>query len=941
MATTEHTINDALAKILRETRHAWRDSHIVSSENTGMLKGSNKRPDILILEPNVSPVVIETEVQPASTVEIEAISRLGEKVRTTGKTILSSIAVRLPIRLREKFGTSLDDELLNAYDLEIALYTGTNSSEFVRFPKSGWITGNIATLSILSQSASIPPEIIEEAANQLVSGVSEAAGILEDIAHNHPGAIHKISEELRQEDGEQTRRMAATIIANAFVFHESLVGGPEDLNDVKTLEELRDLNGKISKTSVLSEWRKILKVNYWAIFDIARRILEVIPIPESASLMEIFAETAEKLLQNRLMRSHDLTGAVFQRLIADRKFLAAYYTTPASASLLVGLAISSKKTPNNANWENDRDVKNLRVADFACGTGTLLTTAYQRISQLHELKGGNSEANHPQMMASALVGCDVLPAAAHLTASMLSGAHPTIKYKKSSILTVAYGKHADGSIALGSLDLLNEQGTFEILAITAKAIGGTGESEKDTWLLLPHSSFDLVIMNPPFTRATGHEGKKVGVHNPMFAAFSASAEDQRLMAKATVKLTKGTSAHGNAGEASIFLVLSHFKLKTDGVMALIMPLSLMSGEAWENSRLLLSKNYSELILVSIAGAKDSEMSFSADTDMGECMIVGRKTKQNEKRATFVVLKERPKISLLGMNAAEQITKLISERNMRKIEDGPVGGTSLYFGDEVIGQVINAPLPESGGWNLARIADLSLAQTAYQLANEKSVWLPTMNKAQTFEIPITTVGEIGIIGPYHMDINGRTPKGEIRGPFNVRSLPPNTVPTYPILWSHTAENERTIQFEADSEGIQVIAKNVQEQQIIDEKINNILESASNCHFNQNFRFNSQSTGMQYTSRRTIGGRAWLSIQLDSSELEKVLVLWANTSLGLLLYWWHSNKQQSGRGSIGKTALQSLPVLDVTVLSSQQIDKACSLFEEFKQSVLLPKCALTFS
>jgi hypothetical protein len=40
-----------------------------------MLKGSTKRPDILVLEPNVSPVVIETEVLPAVTVEMEAITR--------------------------------------------------------------------------------------------------------------------------------------------------------------------------------------------------------------------------------------------------------------------------------------------------------------------------------------------------------------------------------------------------------------------------------------------------------------------------------------------------------------------------------------------------------------------------------------------------------------------------------------------------------------------------------------------------------------------------------------------------------------------------------------------------------------------------------------------------------------------------------------------------
>lgn len=59
--------------------------------------------------------------------------------------------------------------------------------------------------------------------------------------------------------------------------------------------------------------------------------------------------------------------------------------------------------------------------------------------------------------------------------------------------------------------------------------------------------------------------------------------------------------------------------------------------------------------------------------------------------------------------------------------------------------------------------------------------------------------------------------------------------------------------------------------------------------------SQSTGMQFTPRPTIGGRAWLSIKLPSVELEKALVLWANTSLGLLLRWWHSNKQQSGRGA----------------------------------------------
>ncbi len=465
--------------------------------------------------------------------------------------------------------------------------------------------GNIVDMSILIQSASIPPAVIEQAADSLVSGVSEAAALLSDMAYTHPAAIRKICEELRQQDGEQTWRMATTILANALVFHESLARGPGELGDVRTLDEITAVGSAAVKSAIIEEWYKILKVNYWPIFDIARRILEVIPADNAKPLLRRLMMTASELIENRLMRSHDLTGAVFQRLIADRKFLAAYYTTPAAAALLVGLAIHSDRTPGKGLWSNPDDVKNLRIADFACGTGTLLSTAYQRISQLHEAAGGDAEALHPSMMAAALVGCDVLPAAAHLTASMLAGAHPNVKYIQSSILTVAYGPTSDGGVALGSLELLDPQRPFEIIAVTAKAAEGMGETEKELWSSLPHESFDLVIMNPPFTRDTDHEASRAETRNPMFGAFGSTAEQQRAMAQAAERLLRGTSAHGNAGEASAFLVLADRKLKNGGTLALVMPLSLISGEAWESSRQLLRKSYSDLVFVSIAGARDN------------------------------------------------------------------------------------------------------------------------------------------------------------------------------------------------------------------------------------------------------------------------------------------------------------------------------------------------
>ena len=932
MALTEHTINDALAAALRGTRHVWQNS-VVNSENTGMLKDSSERPDILVKEANVSPVVIETEVIPALTVESDAVSRLGKKVRDTGRTLLSSIAVRMPERWRKASPSSLSTDIAVASDLQMALYTGISPSDAVRWPNSGWVNGTVADLSILTQSASVPPAVIKDATDQLESGVTESAGLLEEMANSNPGAVNKISEGLRQGDGGQTRRMATTIMANAFVFHDTLAGGPGELAEVRSLDALRSAHG-LSKSAVLAEWRKILKVNYWPIFDIARRILEVIPTSHSKLLIERLADTAARLLENQLMRSHDLTGAVFQRLIVDRKFLAAFYTTPASAAFLTGLAIPAHEPPAGGSWADPEAVRNLRIADFACGTGTLLTTAYQRIRQLHELAGGDAEQLHPDMMAQSLIGCDVLPAAAHLTASMLSGAHPTVKYSQSSILTVSYGKRQDGVPALGSLDLLDPQKPLEVLNITAKTAEATGESEQQTWSSLPDKKFDFVIMNPPFTRDTGHEGRKIGVSNPMFAAFSFSKEEQKLMARATQLLTQGTSAHGNAGEASMFLVLADQKLKTDGVLALVMPLSLLSGPAWEKSRLLLRRSYTDIVVASIAGTQNAEFSFSADTGMGECLIIGRKSGTESKRATFVILNERPTFPMLGAGAARQIRDLMIGGQLRKLEAGPFGGTEILFGDDVVGQVLDAPLPASGGWNLSRVADLGLAQAAYQITEKHRLWLPGIVQSDAVGLPVTRVGTIGQIGPYHADVIGQTASGGIRGPFERRKIQSDAAPTYPILWAHDAEREKFLSFEGDSEGIPRQGATGKEQAMVNQRVIEVCATASHCHFNQNFQFNSQPTAMQYTQRRTIGGRAWLSIQLPTADQEKALVLWGNTSMGLLLHWWHANKQQAGRGNIGKFSLQGLHILDVTALKPKSLAAAATLFDQICKKPLLP-------
>ena len=933
MATIEETINYEIAELLKKTRFAWRGDGVIFSETTRLFADSSGlRPDMLILEPFTAPVVIESEFLPAQTVEAEALGRLGKELRGSAKSVLSAIALRLPQRFRDMQGASLRQAILSARDMEFAQFSGRSPDKHSRSPHSGWLTGGLHELSLLTQSATMPPFLVDEAANILEVGVNAAANDLKDIEQQYPAAIRNIAVELNQQDSIQTRRMAMTILVNAFLFHEHLAGGRGELGKVKSVDLLEDELGQVHRVAVLREWRKILQVNYWPIFDIACRILENIPRAPSIDIIRQLNRTALNLTTNNLMRSHDLTGTVFQRLIADRKFLAAFYTKPASAALLAALAVNENNLLDDGGWANPEAVKSLRVADFACGTGTLLSTAYQRLSQLHELHGGDAADIHADMIENAILGCDILPAASHLTASMLSGAHPTVQYQGGRIFTLRYGMQEDGSVALGAIDLLRDLALLKGSEITAKASESLGEAEMDAWRSAPHVSFDLVIMNPPFTRATNHEGRHKDVPNPMFAAFGSSAEEQEAMAAEAKKLTKGTVAHGNAGQASVFLALADRKLARDGMLALVMPLSLMTGASWEKCRVRLAESYENLILISIAGSNNKALSFSADTSMGECLVIGRRNGIRQSRATFVVLEKSPDNPAFSLMIAEHIRELIDAKAIRRLEDRPTGGTQIVLGSEIVGHMIDAPLPKSGGWKLARIIDFSLAQCAYHLAINRQLWLPA--EAQAIEIAMVEVEHIGQIGPVHRDINGTNPDGSIRGPFEIRQMRPGSVPTFPVLWAHQNKRERTLAFEADREGLPRYVKSTEEQAAITEKAYEIFSTASHCHSNLDFGFNGQSTAMQFTERKTIGGRAWISIQLANESQEKVLVMWANSTLGMLMFWWHSSKQHPGRGILTKTTLATLPILDVTNLSDEQLARAAALFDELKHLPLKP-------
>ena len=627
----------------------------------------------------------------------------------------------------------------------------------------------------------------------------------------------------------------------------NLIGHPK----LKNFDELRP-DGRLLQGLVVQEWREILKINYWSIFKIAVDLLTTVrPDRIATRALDRMASAARRIRALGAADSSDLVGTVFQRLIADRKFLATFYTRPESATLLAHLAI-----PDDGNWDDPERVKDFKVADYACGTGTLIHAAYRRLNQLHLFSGGDPAKLHSHMMGESLTALDVLPSAVHLTASMLSSSHPMEQYDGTRTIVTQYGKTDDGGVSIGSLDLLASNGEVKpLIALhSGAAVTGTGSAQAADAVDMPQFSQDLVIMNPPFTRAgSDWEGaNRSSDYIKQFRGLDNDLKTQRKMSALEKKYGVDTCAHGYAGIASWFVALADRMVKPGGAIALVLPLTVLQGSSWQKVRKLLADNYEDVIVITIAASHSQDQSFSADTGMAETLIVGRQLSNGRaSRGLFVNLDQRPNNEMESLEIAKAISTLASDPNVRKFESGPIGGEPLVVGDAQIGEVIDAPLSSDSPWSSGGVADFSVVQTAHQLTQGR-LWLPQMSKQERSSIAISTIQQISRVGLHHMNIAGRSPQAAFDR-INTR----RGVPTYPMLWNHDAKKETKLIVQPDSEGR--IKPNMHTRAA------EIWNTRSHAHYSADFRFNSQPLGVAFTEEQTIGGTAWPNLEFDSKEL----------------------------------------------------------------------------
>ncbi|MCY3596491.1 MAG: hypothetical protein OXG71_03535, partial [Rhodospirillales bacterium] len=284
---------------------------------------------MLIEHPGGLPVAVETEFSDEPRVGREAEKRLGLIVRRAGQPIEGAISVVFPNALRSGNTDQLETARLRyaTHHLPYGLSFGADTA--VRWPTkpNNWLDGGIDDLADAIEHISLSERRIAESMDILENCIEEGAGYLRTITPKP--ALRKIARTLHQKDSEQTTRMAVAIIANAFVFHLAIEGA----EGIPSLASLRTPGGTLAPT-VLAAWEEILEVNYWPVFAVARDLLRHIPERVAPHLLDTIQATTASMATVGTSTFHDLVGRMFQTLIADRKFLATFYTLPTSACLL-------------------------------------------------------------------------------------------------------------------------------------------------------------------------------------------------------------------------------------------------------------------------------------------------------------------------------------------------------------------------------------------------------------------------------------------------------------------------------------------------------------------------------------------------------------------------------------------------------------------------------
>ena len=727
----------------------------------------------------------------------------------------------------------------------------------------------------------------------------------------------------------------------------------------------------------------LLKIDYRVVVETTLNILRLLP-PAMNLRVKDLVDLGVRLASNRSLLRRDFAGRLYHEITGDialRKGFATFYTEVPAAYLLASLAVQSLLDLDTKNLlelakEEARKIidriASLRVGDLACGSGTLLTASYSALMRIattlkyyHDLEDVDLEALGGTLIENGIYGIDALRYASQITAINLALINPgTIA--RENVFTIYLGYIPEKNQAwLGSLELLNN--TERVGGLLAWIEGGlrgvaerVGVEGTEGAFSIPRK-FDMIIMNPPFTRPTYRGKEKMPEEKRAFFGFITDkivreelrsrysevlervSEELKRIAKisATNELSDLPSEIrelieseedeklsqylkiGLAGEALPFLYLAYKYIDNSGVIAFVLPRAVLAGVSWFLARVLLASKF-HLKYVVVSADPQNGYNFSEGTSLSEALIVAKRVDKHEPReeTVFVILTRKPKTMLEGIMLAEEVKRAVREGKL--CASIGRGGASciirrvrrdelLKFLDNwsrfvaILDPVLHENITELYEHGEIRLGEISVRIPIIKLRNIlKTIYVERKRGKKRVEVPVKSIG-IDAHQFYELYIEAQhSPYPVFLGTEEEHRLTMRCKPNAYILFKSEDVKDRAIStFNAYAGRVLVPGVNIwwDTSHVIvmycDQRI------LSNTHYA--IRLNVREELEQYA--------------------EKALTLWFNTTWGLLTILVNREETRGRWAQIKMGQWLLMPVLNVSRLDPITLNKLAEIFDRY--------------
>lgn len=518
---------------------------------------------------------------------------------------------------------------------------------------------------------------------------------------------------------------------------------------------------------------------------------------------------------------------------------------------------------------------------------------------------------HKSRMENHIIAIDVNGIAGTLTAKRLTDMDVQQVYGESKI---AVTDHPAGSLSL--LDP-SQTGVSEVLGY--RDVTQTTDKQGNFGLFhigMEDAGVDWSLMNPPYSRPRkGREQATKGL--------------APLRAKA--KRLNYAMSHGQAGLGSDFGNLSLMRLKGNGVLSHVLPLTAAHSESWQGWREGLETHFDKIVAIANVGRYEESM--SADTAMNEMLVVASK-----RQGTVAVRKwKQPQILCVNLyNAPSTLSEgYAMAHEINAIPDDQRYGRGSNF------SFVRVDVPTPGfPWYLVGSANYEFASVSASLIRGEC-YDPIRLYTYPLALPMATLQVMGgsspthhllgrkediskantVAGPTHDLLGHPAGHGDTRGAFKWTPIDESiSLSAHQSLWAADSKSQRRLTLRPTHDGEVVRA----------DLARRMIEKRGQWHISRNLRWTSQSVAFCHTNESVHGGRAWNGIQDLDSVVGKCLTLFYNSIFGAIIRQAYGQSTQPGRATLQVRAIDGLPCLDFGA-DTQEADRARRIAEMWFDSL----------